>query len=77
MVILGVSGWVSFGPESGVLEGGFQWLCDPCVNGGLADLMPFLGFLLFLCMVRVVALCGHQKQCLGGHDFGFRKRSYT
>lgn len=45
--------------------------------GGLAELIPFLGVLLFLCMVRVVVLCGQQKQCLGGHMFRGIKRSYA
>nr|YP_006576381.1 NADH dehydrogenase subunit 6 [Iridona iridescens]AEV94275.1 NADH dehydrogenase subunit 6 [Iridona iridescens] len=54
-----------------------QWLRDPCMCAGLSDLMPFLGLLLFLCMVSVVMLCGQQKQSLGGHGFWSSKRSYV
>ena len=62
-----------------------QWLRDPCMVGGLAELIPLLGVLLFLCMVSVVRLCGQQKQCLGGHGLiygrgslgGHTKRSYV
>lgn len=45
--------------------------------GGLAELMPILGILLFLCMVRVVLLCGQQKQCLGGMRLRTTKRYYA
>lgn len=55
----------------------FQWLRDPTMSGGLVEIMPFLGVLLFLCIVRVVVLCGYQKQCLGGHRFAGVKRFYT
>lgn len=55
----------------------FQWAYDPVIFGGLADLMPLLGLLLFLCIVRVVVLCGQQKQCLGGHRFRGIKRLYS
>nr|YP_009642905.1 NADH dehydrogenase subunit 6 [Gari elongata]QCQ20469.1 NADH dehydrogenase subunit 6 [Gari elongata] len=79
--------WVyrGFGVESGYLDESIQWFRDPCLLGGLAELLPFLGVLLFLCMVSVVSLCGQQKQCLGGQGqmFGstgagsFTKRSYV
>lgn len=59
------------------ISNSFQWLQDPVIFGGLANLIPFLGVLLFLCIVRVVILCGQQKQCLGGHRFTGVKRSYT
>nr|YP_006576441.1 NADH dehydrogenase subunit 6 [Solecurtus divaricatus]AEV94335.1 NADH dehydrogenase subunit 6 [Solecurtus divaricatus] len=58
-----------FGVEMGSLAESYQWMSDPCMFGGLGELMPFLGGLLFLCMVSVVSLCGQQKQCLGGSDF--------
>nr|AQZ26104.1 NADH dehydrogenase subunit 6 [Semelidae sp. STW-2017] len=63
-------------PNNGVTSDNYQWLNDPSMFGGLAELMPFLGLLLFLCMVSVVVLCGRQKQCLGGHSFSNNKRAY-
>jgi len=66
----------SFNTEAGKIGENYQWLRDPSMCGGLAELMPFLGVLLFLCMVRVVVLCGQQKQCLGGHSYMGVKRSY-
>jgi len=69
--------WFSFNTEVGRPGENYQWLRDPSICGGLAELMPFLGALLFLCMVRVVVLCGQQKQCLGGHSYMGVKRSYS
>lgn len=43
-----------------------EWFRDPCIFRGLSNLIPLLGVLLFLCIVRVVSLCMRQKQCLGG-----------
>ena len=76
-LVIGFSRTMGLGTEMRRLSESIQWLRDPCMSAGLAYLMPFLGLLLFLCIVRVVALCGQQKQCLGGHGFGFRKRSYV
>ena len=59
---------VRFGLEMGRLGERTEWLRDPSIFGGLAGLIPLLGGILFLCMVRVVRLCVQQKQCLGGHD---------
>ncbi len=75
-LIIGLRNAIGLSVEMEALSESFQWLRDPCICAGLADLMPFLGVLLFLCIIRVVALCGQQKQCLGGHGLGFRKRSY-
>merc|ERR1711860_192456 len=66
IVVLSIRGWSGFNTEIASLNESLQWLRDPYICGGLADLIPFLGLLLFLCMVRVVILCGQQKQCLGG-----------
>lgn len=66
----------SFNTETGKIGENYQWFRDPTICGGLAELIPFLGVLLFLCMVRVVVLCGQQKQCLGGHRYMGVKRSY-
>nr|YP_006576417.1 NADH dehydrogenase subunit 6 [Semele scabra]AEV94311.1 NADH dehydrogenase subunit 6 [Semele scabra] len=76
-VIMVKSAAHSFGLEVSVLSEGYQWGRDPFMFSGLAELMPFLGALLFLCMVSVVSLCGSQKQCLGGHKVSYSKRSYS
>jgi len=83
VLVLGRIG--GFGLEIGSLGESFQWIREPCIVTGLAELMPLLGVLLFLCMVRVVRLCGQQKQCLGGQGLmfeglsvaGHTKRSYA
>nr|YP_006576393.1 NADH dehydrogenase subunit 6 [Hiatula diphos]YP_009642893.1 NADH dehydrogenase subunit 6 [Hiatula acuta]AEV94287.1 NADH dehydrogenase subunit 6 [Hiatula diphos]QCQ20457.1 NADH dehydrogenase subunit 6 [Hiatula acuta] len=74
LVLVGVPGVLlcmgvimGFGVEMGLPGESSQWLRDPCMLGGLAELMPVLGVILFLCMVSVVSLCGQQKQCLGGY----------
>lgn len=72
-----IRGWSGFGLEIRSIRETAQWLRDPRICGGLAELIPFLGFLLFLCIVRVVLLCGQQKQCLGGQGVEFTKRSYA
>nr|YP_009431970.1 NADH dehydrogenase subunit 6 [Donax vittatus]ATA66419.1 NADH dehydrogenase subunit 6 [Donax vittatus] len=59
---------MSFGLEMESLGESVEWFRDPSMFGGLANLMPLLGGILFLCMVSVVSLCVQQKQCLGGHD---------
>ena len=53
-----------------------QWLREPSMFRGLSLLIPLLGLILFLCIVRVVCLCNEQKQCLGGHGL-LREGSYT
>nr|YP_009431957.1 NADH dehydrogenase subunit 6 [Donax variegatus]ATA66406.1 NADH dehydrogenase subunit 6 [Donax variegatus] len=58
----------NFGLEVGSLGEAGEWYRDLCMAGGLSNLMPLLGFVLFLCMVSVVSLCVQQKQCLGGHN---------
>lgn len=67
----------SFRDELGKAGENYQWFRDPRIFRGLAELMPFLGVLLFLCIVSVVVLCGQQKQCLGGHSYMGVKRSYN
>lgn len=76
LAVLLISGMSGFSLEIGSAGETAQWLRDPRMCGGLAELIPALGFLLFLCMVRVVLLCGQQKQCLGGRRADFTKRSY-
>lgn len=66
-LILMMGGW-RFGIECLSLSERVQWLREPSIYGGLATIMPLLGFVLFLCMVRVVCLCNEQKQCLGGQS---------
>nr|YP_006576405.1 NADH dehydrogenase subunit 6 [Nuttallia olivacea]AEV94299.1 NADH dehydrogenase subunit 6 [Nuttallia olivacea] len=68
----------SFYLEGGYMSHKYQWMRDPEMGGGLTELMPFMGVLLFLCVVMVAFMCSHQKQCLGGHKKGAvgTKRSY-
>nr|QID02650.1 NADH dehydrogenase subunit 6 [Scrobicularia plana] len=77
LTILISSYMFSFSSELGKVGESYQWLHDPSMFSGLAELMPFLGVLLFLCMVSVVVLCGQQKQCLGGHSYMGVKRTYS
>ena len=76
LVVIVVRRSIGMGTEVEGLSESLQWIRDPCICAGLANLIPFLGFLLFLCIVSVVMLCGQQKQCLGGHGMVLRKRSY-
>ena len=66
-----------FKVEVARLADSLQWFRDPYMYRGLAELIPFLGVILFLCIIRVVLLCGQQKQCLGGQGLEFTKRSYV
>nr|YP_009642880.1 NADH dehydrogenase subunit 6 [Hiatula chinensis]QCQ20444.1 NADH dehydrogenase subunit 6 [Hiatula chinensis] len=84
IVLFSSSVGAGFKVEMGFPSESGQWLRDPCMLGGLAELMPILGVILFLCMVSVVSLCGQQKQCLGGYGFVngdggaiYTKRSYA
>nr|AJC10807.1 NADH deshydrogenase subunit 6 [Macoma balthica]AJC10820.1 NADH deshydrogenase subunit 6 [Macoma balthica]AJC10833.1 NADH deshydrogenase subunit 6 [Macoma balthica]AJC10846.1 NADH deshydrogenase subunit 6 [Macoma balthica] len=77
LIVLFGSGSFDYGVEMGSVSELSQWLRDPSMCGGLAELMPMLGILLFLCMVSVVLLCGQQKQCLGGMSLSTTKRYYA
>nr|YP_009642917.1 NADH dehydrogenase subunit 6 [Sanguinolaria ovalis]QCQ20481.1 NADH dehydrogenase subunit 6 [Sanguinolaria ovalis] len=84
ITLFGLSVVAGFGVEMSFPNESGQWLRDPCMLGGLAEMMPVLGVILFLCMVSVVSLCGQQKQCLGGYGsvaggggITYTKRSYA
>jgi len=75
--IMSVRARLGFDVEMSSLVESMQWLRDPYMFSGLAEIIPFLGILLFLCIVRVVVLCGQQKQCLGGQGHSLSKRAYA